>query len=150
MADTTYTGQQIRIAVKAAAPLFTDVSRAVNSITFTLDRAIRELYELSYANPFAIKEGNIKIRGTIEKKLSVNNFSATAVAFCVMAGANSGTPAVPVPLVVYALTIFPEGDVTPSIAVTGCKFSNYQLRSDQDGDVIESCEWAGLISVVTP
>jgi len=145
LADTTYTGQQIRIAVKAAAPLFTEISRAVNSVTFTLDRAIRELYELSYSSPFAIKEGNIKIRGTIEKKFSTNNFSAAAVAFSVLAGGNSAAA-----LVAFALTLFPAGAVTPSIAVTGVKFSNYQLRSDQDGDVIESCEWAGLISAVTP
>ncbi len=145
MVDVTYTGQQIRIAVKAAAPVFTDISRAVNSVTYTLDRDIRELYELSYASPFAIKEGNIKIRGTIEKKFSTNNFSAAAVSFGVMAGANSAAA-----LVAFALSLFPAGAATPKIDVTGVKFSNYQVRSDQDGDVVESCEWAGLVSALTP
>jgi len=144
MVDTTYTGQQIVVAVKASGPAYTDAAKAGNNVSFSLDRSLRELYELGSKDPFAIKEANIRIRGHIEKKFSVDNFSASGKPFCKLAGAHTADS-----LDEMELAIFPAGIATPSILLTGVKFSNYELSSDQEGDVIESCDYAGLTSVVT-
>ena len=138
---TTYHGTEALVAVDVDNGVaYTDADQ-VQSFSVTFDGSLEEIYQLGDRDPQEIKEGTISISGTIERLFETGNFSAAATTFCGMATDD--------PLDELWVALFPEGDASPKILISNCKFGGYSISVDVNGNTVESASFSGLAIAVS-
>ncbi len=141
MATTTFSGRQAVVGVDVNSGVaYTDAGQ-VESISVEHNQDLTYVYQLGDVDPQELKEGTVSISGSITRKYETGNFSASTVAFNVMA-----TAAVKVE---YWIALFPEGDAFPKLLISNCKFHNYSTGVDIDGILTETINFKGLAFALT-
>jgi hypothetical protein len=134
----TYNGAQLKVAVKATTPAYTDATATID-ISFDFERDLEEVYKHGDPAPQELKPGHWRVSGSMTRNFETGNFSAAGVTFQAMA---IGTTAM-------HIAIFPEGDALPKIDLEDCLFSGYSIKGPLKGIVQESCKFSGLLITLT-
>jgi hypothetical protein len=133
----TYHGTQVKVAVKSTTPAYTDAA-ATTDFTLNYDSDIVDVFAHGSRLPAELKDGHVKITGTLQRDFTTGNFSAAGVTFFAMAtGVTS-----------FHIAIFPEGDALPKIDAEDCHFGGWSLKAPLNGIVQESCKFEALL--ITP
>lgn len=133
-----YNGSQLKVAVKATTPAFSDAT-ATTEIGFDFDKDLENVHIHGNAAPQELKSGHWKVSGTLTRNFETGNFSAAGVTFLAMCqGAVS-----------MHIAIFPEGDALPKIDMEDCLFSGWSIKGTLKGIVQESCKFSGLLLTLT-
>lgn len=137
--STTFHGTQAKVAAKTDNTVaYTDADQVE---TFSLDqeREILELYELGAAAAQELKEGKISISGSFGRKWEAASFSAMGATL--QSIVQNATEAF--------VALFPEGDASPKILVSNCKFSRWHIETSIDGMLMEAVDYKGLLIGIT-
>ena len=136
---TVYHGSQVKVAVKTANDVAYTDADASTDVSFEFNRDLEEVYIHGDPAPQELKSGHYSISGTLTRDFETGNFSASGMAFNVMA---MGTTEM-------FVAIFPEGDASPKILMSNVKFSGYTCKGSLKGIVQETCKFKGLVLVVS-
>ena len=137
----TFSGRQALVAVDVDSGVaYTDADQA-QSISIDFEGNLENIYQLGDRDPQEIKEGTIAISGTIERHFETGNFSSSGTTFCGMATDD--------PLDEFWVALFPEGDASPKILISNCKFGSYSISVDVNGQVVERAGFNGKAIAVS-
>jgi hypothetical protein len=134
----TYHGAQLKVAVKATTPAYTDAT-ATTEISWEWARDSEVVHKHGDPAPQEIKTGHWAITGSITRKYEQGNFSAAGVTFAAMA----------MGVISMHISVFPEGDALPKLDIEDAFFNSYSMKAPLKGLLEETAKFDGLLVTVT-
>lgn len=138
---STYHGTEGLVAVDIDSGVAFGDADDTTSFSTDFEGGIEEIYRLGSRLPQELKEGQIAISFTLERHFQAGNYSSAGTTFMGMVTT--------IPLDEFWVAYFPEGDASPKILISNCKFGGYSTSVDAAGMLVERATGKGLLIAVT-